>query len=346
MEDKIVILSSKSILPRHKAYESMCVKVQRSYFLRKELLVTEDGQYVSRSDKRYVEVEGVALLRDSAVRGFDETTNVVWLKKSDDLIHHRGQIYKNDEALRKCGFIRLDGHGIISAEKNKAYHSGSRQVLNTTAEYRIGFEVEKEDAVMVEEPAEKVSLLTKWDKERDGSLGSDGFELVSPAYGLNSMALKTALQNQYLISLLNARSSEKCGGHINLSCKSCRPYDLGVSLKSWMTLLYAMFPKRTTNGYCRMMKFEDYVHNRAAINFKPYALEMRIFPAVRDVDDLTARIKLITTMVNNRDVSHQVLYDQLDKYADIITAVSHVPMANVKKNFVTYSAIDDININL
>lgn len=204
-----------------------------------------------------------------------------------------------------------------------SYHSGNREDFSKDSIYKIGFEIEKEDEEQKEYGyARDLFDSTGWAKETDGSLGSDGFELVSPILPLDLS--KAVYEQDCLISsidevknYINADYSKRCGGHINLSCRGLSSSDMLLKFKGYMPLFYAIYQSRVENKYCTAKKFCDYIkyaEKYLAFNCKSNnqgILEIRIFPAVKNVANLLWRAELIRIMLANPTESYKKALEQV-----------------------------------
>ena len=202
------------------------------------------------------------------------------------------------------------------------YHSSdnSRPVyFNASGQrspYLIGYEIEKED----EDAKYKHTLreirndltASRWRKETDSSLdGQTGFELISPPYELDVMKIDNQLRDHPMLRpMINADYSSNCGGHIHLSKAHTSGTDLYKSIQGYTPLLHAMYQNRAENiSYCRAksiekMKAESVANigqagRYQAVNIMQDRIEFRIFSAVRNVNNLIWRTRLIELMLNN-----------------------------------------------
>jgi len=195
------------------------------------------------------------------------------------------------------------------------YHSGNRVFSPEAqrAEWRIAYEVEKEDHdVKTEESAYNCFNRTGWAKERDGSLDDySGFEFVSPVFDMFKVNADTFANVK---SYIDADFSKSCGGHINISHISMTNRELYQSIKSYMPLLYCLYQGRVNNTYCPAISKHSGANDKyGAVYIKDSRLEFRIFGAVKNVTNLLWRTELIKYIVSNRDVSEaQVLKNMLD----------------------------------
>jgi hypothetical protein len=221
-------------------------------------------------------------------------------------------IYKTREILIAEGYSfttdRLNNPWIMgnptSGQEVFGYASGINYDLSVDDDqWLFGVEVEKEDYDMkVSETAEKVLSNTLWVKERDGSLGDTGFELKSPMLPLGDD--KTIIDSfKSVEKYLNCASTEKCGGHINLSNKNESPKETVMRVKHSINLIYAMYPKRELIHYCQFKRFSRMINSRdkyQAIRMWDNRIEFRLFPAVETITQLKWRVGLVRILVSDR----------------------------------------------
>jgi predicted Fe-Mo cluster-binding NifX family protein len=181
----------------------------------------------------------------------------------------------------------------------KGYHQSEIKDKSNNSEYKIGFEIEKEDDYFSD-----FSKLRDFgfDAERDGSLNDEGFEIISPIYDLMNMDSFNSDMNN-IKSYIDAEYSSNCGGHINVSIIGKEAAEIFELIKGYLPLLYAMYPNRIENRFCKAKKVNEFNDSERyeAINFtKGHILEFRIFSAVKNVNNLRFRYKLIQYMFKNQ----------------------------------------------
>lgn len=201
------------------------------------------------------------------------------------------------------------------------YHSGPREIWPDArnADWKIGFEVEKEDY----DPIHSYSLSdcdrTMWARESDSSLGDGGFEFVSPVFNLFTDGLEESVKSPIVSYHINADCSRSCGGHINISRSGMTGEELFGVMKPYVPLFLALYSGRMDNTYSKAMKHErSYISGGKyqAIAVKHRIVELRIVSAVPNVDTLLWRRDLIRIVAEGCDNSvrpMQVLRDLLDK---------------------------------
>ena len=258
-------------------YSDLCIYVDSigEHFLMRDV----DNGY---TDIRYCEGRGEYYHLD----------DLVWDDNSDEYVHVDD--YEDD-----------NGYTFEYKNGPRSWKAGR------DAEWRVGFEIEKEDSDMYsDDTARDLYDRTYWTKEYDGSLDHDcGFELISPTLDLfngnvedgRSMDDELWMMRHYI----NADASIRCGGHINLSHKDMEQRDLFNSMKGFMPLLYALYPHRArNNSYAAAKRKGDNGYEKySAVHIKSSCIEFRIFGSVRNLDNLKWRIDLIRLMTKNLYIS-------------------------------------------
>ena len=207
------------------------------------------------------------------------------------------------------------------------YHSMSALWdCGTNTTYRFGIEAEKEDdaggAVARWYQGDREDLLPhKWRAERDGSLGHDGFELISPVYNLKSNKWLTDLSNPVLNYLIHCNTSYRCGGHITISVSGKDQQWYTDKAAQIIPLLYALYPKRAKRrGYARFYKKGDYHDRYNAINLGSTGrMEIRIFAGIKHLKQLEWRVKLLQILFTEPkydDLKWETIYKDLLNVAD------------------------------
>jgi len=190
----------------------------------------------------------------------------------------------------------------------RGYHHFSRvnAYERDTPKWTIGFEIEKEDRnAKILNDASDIYNAIKWCHESDGSLDShSGFELVSPVFDMYDQdMISKHFNNSYIKPLINAKfNHESCGGHINIASTMYTPSQLADGLSAFFPLLYSMYESRITKNYSKAKQKHQYFNSAdkySSVYIKSNVVELRIFPAVRNVDNLQWRLELVRIMVEN-----------------------------------------------
>lgn len=233
------------------------------------------------------------------------------------------------------------------------YHSNYREDFSNDSIYKIGFEVEKEDeAVRNDELAYDLFSETGWAKELDGSLGCDGFELVSPVFPLE---VTTTIYEQPLItesvyrveSYLNAEYTKKCGGHINISRQGANSQELLESIGGYLPLFYSLYQNRVRNTYSPAKSLRLYTSERekyCSFHCKSNGvIEVRIFPAVKNITNLLWRAELLRLILANPTHSYKTALAQIANpknglHQHLLKIFDKQQLFNKVKLFVKYAA--------
>lgn len=196
--------------------------------------------------------------------------------------------------------IYVDSYHSDTSVKYFDYNASAKSIFN------VGFEIEKEDlsvkeSIYLDDFKDKTGDI--WRKEKDGSLNNDsGFELISPVFPLNkSLIIDYIKNNQILLEHINADYSSSCGGHIHISIKHFTGEELFSHISCFMPLLYALYPSRAKNTYTQskpkslMQKSSD---KYQSVKIWSNRIEIRIFPAVKNIENLAFRIDLINYILD------------------------------------------------
>lgn len=225
----------------------------------------------------------------------------------DSLVHrstYNEDAYFFDEDARD----RYDENNRPQPSYVSDYHSGSLQVLrfDNQTKFWVGLEIEKEDQEILEslEISEFLARCPQWKKERDGSLDCDsGYELISPMMQLNVPEIMRHVKNSgTLVRHINADYSDDCGGHINLSDESRSAWELFDDIAGYLPLLCALYPSRVHKSFCQAKPKHRMVQENEkyqAIKIHRDRVEIRIFPAVKNLNTLEFRLKLCEFMMKN-----------------------------------------------
>lgn len=238
-------------------------------------------------------------------------TNLKWIEDkgrvyviADESIIPEGltESYVNRNKLVKKDNIE-DIYGDISTMRyHSQYHPEidkqfTKFMDNSNGAVNFGFEAEKVDTDYVNAGiALKLAHETGFKKELDGSLGCDGFELISPVLPLfNQSVIDECIKP--VKSLLNANTNNNCGGHINISKNGVHSFNLLKGIKGSLPLLYMMYERRLTNHYCEAKKFASYLRRptkySACYVKNAQILELRLFPAIKNTRVLQNRINMM-----------------------------------------------------
>lgn len=218
--------------------------------------------------------------------------------------------FRNKEAAEKQGFkfsLRLkqwfkeSDPEFYGDETLLQYHSDARaDYTKPEDDWACGVEVEKEDRrYRADEKVWRLFQNTGWVKERDGSLGDNGWELISPVMPMSDLTRLKKICHP-VRKYLNAEHSARCGGHINLSRKGWTSNQILERLKDGFAFLYAIYPNRMTNSYCRAKSWQTYIDmpDKYSALYKKNnrIVEIRLFPAIKNYKNLLWRVTLLKVL--------------------------------------------------
>jgi hypothetical protein len=234
-----------------------------------------------------------------------------------------------------------EGQVCRPADAVSGYHSSSR-LTNTpvrfsrNAPYLVGFEVEKEDVAV------KCSIrhsdfqreLPNFRKERDGSLcDRAGFEFITPPLELSPRNIRAYLEARPVaVAHINAAFSTKCGGHIHISRRGYNGRQLFEMISGHLPLLHALFPARADGNnsrYCEAKSAAQLLSDREkyqSINILNDRIEIRIFGAVRGLDNLIWRAGLVLKLFKHAASTPAVGYEKLPRFFAHLRKVYTTPV--------------------
>lgn len=193
------------------------------------------------------------------------------------------------------------------------YHQGARHgeqrpsYVGKDTLFSIGFEVEKEDYdVKTSINNVKFNMATGWDKERDGSLNDDGYEIVSPTYDLYDDRLDQDLAIDILREHINGDYSTRCGGHIHLGAVGMSGRTFFDRFAPWLPLMYAVYVGRINGEHCKVKKNDDLKFSSdkyQSVRLFDNRIELRIPSAVSDTTNLLWRRDLLRIICDNLDAT-------------------------------------------
>ena len=213
-----------------------------------------------------------------------------------------GRLVKTNQESQIWGTETMVGYH-YSAWHPKIASNFTKYMDKTIGAINFGFEAEKQDYDLRDrDNAIKLAFQTGFKKERDGSLGDGGFELISPVLPLND----DAVINEVLApvrDILDAGTTDKCGGHINVSINGQNSRDILKKVKGSLPIFYSIYEKRLGNTYCGAYPFSTYL--RSPRKYQAFylknndILEFRIFPAIKNNTILKNRIDLMRIVLND-----------------------------------------------
>jgi hypothetical protein len=201
--------------------------------------------------------------------------------------------------------------------------------------YKIGFEAEKEDRdVKTSWNIYEFNRMTDhmWRKEKDSSLDEyEGFELISPYMKLDADRIISYINgNPVLRDHVNANYSKKCGGHVHLSHRNLSGSELYDSISGYFPIILAMYRGRIRNSYSAAGSKDDMKRGgRMAINVKSDRIEIRVFSAIRNVEQLRFRLKLLQFICNKPTDDFKTALENIKaNYKKLFSAIYDKPQFN------------------
>lgn len=258
---------------------------------------------------------------------------------SYDFIYFNGDYYEEDSlswydivylhdieehGYADANFQHSDGYWYSEPEERyiRSYHSYNRPSQDKVEftdfpQAFVGIEIEKEDFDVREATTihEFEDECEGWVKEADASLDDDtGFECVSPPMELIPDKIMDYIEGMpSLVDIVNADYSSNCGGHIHLSVDGFDGEGLFDHIKGYTPLLHALYPKRGEMNYSKAKNNSRLKSERGkyqSINILTNRIEIRIFPAIRNMTNLKWRLKLIELMLKHpTDCPAQAFYN-------------------------------------
>jgi hypothetical protein len=162
----------------------------------------------------------------------------------------------------------------------------------------LGFEVEKRSIT-----GKNLNSPLWWKHESDPSCGHESVTHALPA-------LRAGLWRDKILSLINessdlldAETSNYCGGHVTMTCPG-RDREMAYdSLRRYIHMVYAIWPERLSNNFCSDNPELDVTRmprKYSAVKYRDYAgegrslVEIRVPSGVKNTSDMVARYKFFT----------------------------------------------------
>lgn len=298
------------------------------------------------------------------------------VRDDDNYYYYDGEYYDDDALMRYDLVFLVDTNEVRSIddawyhesdgcyrsyeEKDeylRDYHSGGYHRISfggKKVRYKIGYEIEKEDEDVLESiTINDFECETNhcWRKEKDGSLNSSGYELISPTFDFNMTRIFEHIEkNEVLVDHINAKYSQRCGGHIHLSEEGLTGYELFDKIKGYTPLFYALYYGRVDKDYCKGKKNEDLKNDNnkyQAIKIHDNRIEFRIISAVPNLDTLKWRTKLLRTILTYPTDDVVKAYYYVDtKFTGLLKQTySNDKLTKLKERFVKFTKqFEDVNI--
>lgn len=295
--------------------------------------------------------------------------------RNSDLIYYDCEYYDEDAADRR-GIVYIEDLGEYGHQDDaywneddgsyysysktryvREYHDGSYRTVNfdNTSDYKIGFEIEKED----EGVKESIHISdfedytgNVWRKERDGSLDSDsGFELISPTFEFDIDKIFEHIEgNRQLVKHINASYGKNCGGHIHLSKGGLNGNQMFDDVSGYTPLLYSLYHGRVDKNYSKGKSNKDLVSENEkyqAIKIWPDRVEFRIISAVPNVATLKWRCRLLDLITQYPTNDVRKAYYYIDtKFKELLSEVYNTDykmealVSRIKSNTLKFEDVD------
>lgn len=147
--------------------------------------------------------------------------------------------------------------------------------------------------------------------------------------------------------LINASYSDSCGGHINISSTEYTPDQLGNGFMGFMPLLYSIYENRINRDYSKAKVKHEYFVNKgkySSMFIKGNLVELRIFPAVKNTDNLMWRVGLVRIMCENLyrselDVLKMILNTRSRLYKHLALVFDDAKILDKANKFIKHSNI-------
>jgi len=321
----------------------------------------EEYEYESKCTRIYTE-DSYFWVHDSHSGIYIYSSDTAQYYLDSECAEANGLMYDSDEdewVSENTYHSRYNEDGWSNEHNTGSYHSFSRLSRKDEKHcgFSIGFEVEKEDRkVKVDVNHYELYNELGWCKEQDGSLDTkSGFEAVSPIYSLFGKQFDIDCKDSRLEKILNAEyNDDSCGGHINLSSDTFTRHQLYEGVSAFFPLLYCLYEKRMNETYCtakkknRMSAESD---KYSAVYIRDNRIEIRIFAAVKSMENLKWRRDLVRIMVKNINTTElQVFKMMMNKksklYRHLLKVMTAEKIHEKCIKFLEYSkAFNDKNID-
>lgn len=232
-------------------------------------------------------------------------------------------MYVTEKVANKLGYYYVPENGgdwlhvddiNFGNRPTENYHSGQTKDLTSHDDkWMFGIEVEKVDNCRKNSSvAREIRITTGWRKEEDGSLGCDGYELISPILPMHDdNVIMDALSNDSIKYLLDAEHNDNCGGHFTVSHKDLSSREVLQRIKFFAPIIYAMYANRTDNRFCKAQKWQHYFRCRdkyqAFFLKSDKLLEIRIPSAYANVKQIKWRIGFMRVILSEAYSGHGYL---------------------------------------
>jgi hypothetical protein len=268
------------------------------------ILAVDTGNYFTSSDGLY--------FTEDTEEYYEERWDLYETYDTDRMFKHSDDLYYTEDTGRWFEhsdiLYHIEYNGWYEDSPSiglAAYHEGrtndNRVLEDESIMARVGYEAEKEDYNIRGDYSHDDCYEYNFRKEEDCSLDDDsGFEFISGVYDLHGDKIFEDMEIPLVKAHLNANWSPNCGGHISYSRRDVSPgVLLDKYLNGYIPLLMAMYTHRLNHSYSQA-KAKPYIRDcRGAFSVEAHRVEIRIFPAIKNVKNLQWRINLLRYIDKN-----------------------------------------------
>lgn len=243
-----------------------------------------------------------------------------------------------------------------------AFGQRNLDVLNDPdVKFRVGFEIEKVDAVakfLISQKSFKKTLPSgnRIIVEEDSSLGREGFEAVTSIFDLFAPTTLTDCDHPYFKTILDAKALSvdprgsngalnfQAGGHVNLSVRGLTTDELNKALEPFAGLLYAVHA-RNLRRYANFQDKSYFNRGRVAAGTPAFEnksnglVEIRLFGPVLSTEAFKVRVHLlraICTLIESGNVKNFLDVNRILR--DPNTPLSKAAAAELERVEISFSA--------
>ncbi len=257
-----------------------------------------DYRYISegRASGHYVHYDCTTYCVD--IEDYVHEDDAIWDEGTDESYYHEENVPAHS-----------DDRSLIHA-----YHHGpASEDLSEGAQFRIGFEIEKNSFNGYSEEGDEVDEYDFFARfETDSSCGVEAITHILPLSGVRSKRRKKLFtMMDYASDIINEDCETNCGGHITISAaqtptlaklnRFMSPLNLLEKMRGNLGIVYALYRYRLTNSYCngcKDLKNPQHHSGHLVVEIKDFsALEIRLFNRVRNVKQLKLRYDLMYILV-------------------------------------------------
>lgn len=213
------------------------------------------------------------------------------------------------------GYFTRNQNGILLLRREAPLLNYSTQTnpvagFDSSHKFYCGFEVEVSSPYDVNiaprskkggQPMTPDELFRKtgWAPTIDRSV-EPGFELKSPIISFNTPAdIRSKLPPEIGELINRAVKGDKCGGHVHFSYNKISVSSLFNRVRYWAWLFGLLYTHRMTNRYCELTNLKPGDDKYQWLRARDGRIEVRIFPAFKNVNTLAWRAGLLAKMVEN-----------------------------------------------